>query len=95
MCTTHIMHLVSHTFFCILCAGGIDPLLRGLMFNRAKLNRQNQLVVDELRDRLFKLFKRLGFDLTALNMQRGREHGVPGTCHRRAFFFFKISEHGS
>lgn len=58
--------------------GGIDPLLRGLMANRAKLNRQNQLVVDELRERLFKLFKRTGLDLPAINMQRGREHGIPG-----------------
>lgn len=94
MCTAHMMHLVSHTFFCILCAGGIDPLLRGLMANRAKLNRQNQMVVDELRERLFMFTKRTGLDLPALNMQRGREHGVPGTCHRRAFFC-KISEHGS
>lgn len=80
------------TFF-FLCAGGIDPLLRGLMANRAKLNRQNQLVVDELRERLFKLFKRTGLDLPAINMQRGREHALPGTCHRRAFcnFFNHIS----
>lgn len=62
--------------------GGIDPLLRGLMANRAKLNRQNQLVVDELRERLFKLFKRTGLDLPALNMQRGREHGIPGNYLR-------------
>lgn len=66
-------------FFYIFCTGGIDPLLRGLMANRAKLNRQNQLVVDELREGLFRFLKREGLDLPAINMQRGREHGLPGT----------------
>ncbi|XP_040194425.1 eosinophil peroxidase-like [Rana temporaria] len=79
------LHMTFFNSWRVVRQGGIDPLLRGLMFNRAKLNRQNQLVVDELRDRLFKLFKRLGFDLTALNMQRGREHGVPGYNAYRRF----------
>ncbi|KAM4794761.1 myeloperoxidase-like [Rhinophrynus dorsalis] len=79
------LHKTFFNSWRVVREGGIDPLLRGLMANRAKLNRQNQLVVDELRERLFVLFKRLGLDLTAINMQRGREHGLPGYNAWRRF----------
>lgn len=82
---TSPLHMTFFNSWRVVRQGGIDPLLRGLMANRAKLNRQNQLVVDELRERLFKLFKRTGLDLPALNMQRGREHGVPGYNAWRRF----------
>lgn len=59
-------------------SGGIDPILRGLMATPAKLNRQNQIVVDEIRERLFEQVMRIGLDLPALNMQRSRDHGLPG-----------------
>lgn len=61
-----------------LVPGGIDPILRGLMATPAKLNRQNQIAVDEIRDRLFEQVMRIGLDLPALNMQRSRDHGLPG-----------------
>lgn len=61
-----------------LVPGGIDPILRGLMATPAKLNRQNQIVVDEIRERLFEQVMRIGLDLPALNMQRSRDHGLPG-----------------
>ncbi|CAH2220198.1 Mpo-A [Pelobates cultripes] len=72
------LHLTFFNTWRVVREGGVDPLLRGLMANRAKLNRQNQILVDELREHLFELFKRLGLDLGAINMQRGREHGLPG-----------------
>ncbi|XP_063305711.1 myeloperoxidase-like [Pelobates fuscus] len=80
--------LLHKTFFAswrVIQQGGIDPLLRGMIANRAKLNSQNQLMVDELRDRLFELVKRIGLDLSALNMQRGRDHGLPGYNSWRKF----------
>lgn len=58
--------------------GGIDPIIRGLMATPAKLNRQDSILVDELRDRLFQQVRRIGLDLAALNMQRSRDHGLPG-----------------
>ncbi|XP_071989629.1 myeloperoxidase-like [Engystomops pustulosus] len=79
------LHMTFFNSWRVARQGGIDPLLRGLMANRAKLNRQNQLVVDELRERLFKLFKRTGLDLPAINLQRGREHGIPGYNAWRRF----------
>uniref|UniRef100_A0A8D0G1L8 Eosinophil peroxidase n=1 Tax=Sphenodon punctatus TaxID=8508 RepID=A0A8D0G1L8_SPHPU len=69
----------------IVKEGGIDPILRGLMANQAKLMKQNQMVVDELRDRLFQQVRRIGLDLPALNMQRGRDHGLPGYSAWRRF----------
>ncbi|XP_040194208.1 myeloperoxidase-like [Rana temporaria] len=79
------LHLTFFNTWRVVQEGGVDPLLRGLMANRAKLNRQNQILVDELREHLFELFKRLGLDLGAINMQRSRDHGLPGYNTWRRF----------
>ncbi|NXH67229.1 PERM Myeloperoxidase, partial [Hydrobates tethys] len=79
---------LRNTFFAvwrIVKEGGIDPLLRSLMANQAKLMTQQQMVVDELRDRMFEQVERIGFDLPALNMQRSRDHGLPGYNSWRKF----------
>ncbi|KAI5944573.1 Eosinophil peroxidase [Manis javanica] len=79
---------LSSSFFAswrIVHEGGIDPILRGLMATPAKLNRQDSMVVDELRDRLFKQVRRIGLDLASLNMQRSRDHGLPGYNAWRRF----------
>ncbi|KAM8817284.1 eosinophil peroxidase [Rhynchonycteris naso] len=79
---------LSSTFFAswrIVHEGGIDPILRGLMGTPAKLNQQDSMLVDELRDRLFEQVRRIGLDLAALNMQRSRDHGLPGYNAWRRF----------
>ncbi|XP_038184102.1 myeloperoxidase [Arvicola amphibius] len=79
---------LSKVFFAswrVVLEGGIDPILRGLMATPAKLNRQNQIVVDEIRERLFVQVMRIGLDLPALNMQRSRDHGLPGYNAWRRF----------
>ncbi|OXB56108.1 hypothetical protein ASZ78_007962, partial [Callipepla squamata] len=65
--------------------GGIDPFLRNLMASQAKLMTQDQMMVDELRDHLSEQVERIGLDLAALNMQRGRDHGLPGYISWRKF----------
>ncbi|XP_050012868.1 myeloperoxidase [Alexandromys fortis] len=79
---------LSKVFFAswrVVLEGGIDPILRGLMATPAKLNSQNQIVVDEIRERLFVQVMRIGLDLPALNMQRSRDHGLPGYNAWRRF----------
>lgn len=68
--------------------GGIDPILRGLMGTPAKLNQQDSMLVDELRDKLFQQVRRIGLDLAALNMQRSRDHGLPGDGAPQAGLFW-------
>ncbi|CAJ0926030.1 unnamed protein product [Ranitomeya imitator] len=85
VCVTALQRPNSDAAAIRIVVGGIDPLLRGLMANQAKLNRQNQILVDELREHLFELFKRLGLDLGAINLQRGRDHGLPGYNAWRRF----------
>lgn len=55
---------------------GIEPILRGMTAqNCQELDAQ---VVDEVRNFLFGPPGAGGFDLAALNIQRGRDHGIPG-----------------
>jgi hypothetical protein len=54
---------------------GIDPLLRGLAKQPAQ-ELDNQ-IVDDVRNFLFGPPGAGGFDLASLNIQRGRDHGLP------------------
>jgi hypothetical protein len=54
----------------------IAPVLLGLASQRAE--RVDLKIVDELRNFLFGPPGSGGFDLAALNIQRGRDHGLPG-----------------
>ncbi|MGB0384991.1 MAG: peroxidase family protein [Ardenticatenaceae bacterium] len=54
----------------------IDPILRGLASRRAQ--EVDTLVIDDVRNFLFaNVPGSPGFDLAALNIQRGRDHGLP------------------
>ena len=59
----------------IVNEGGIEPILRGLA-SQACASIDTELV-DDVRDFLFGPPGAGGFDLAALNIQRGRDHGLP------------------
>uniref|UniRef100_A0A3Q3JX08 Myeloid-specific peroxidase n=1 Tax=Monopterus albus TaxID=43700 RepID=A0A3Q3JX08_MONAL len=69
----------------VVFEGGIDPLLRGLINRPAKLNTQDHMLVDALRERLFQFVQHVALDLGSLNMQRSRDHGLPGYNAWRGF----------
>ncbi len=64
--------------------GGIEPLLRGA--TRNKCQPVDPFVIDALRNFLFGEPGAGGFDLAALNIQRGRDHGLPGYNASRAAY---------
>lgn len=76
---SYVLKVPSYFSCCFVSPGGIDPLLRGLIGRPAKLNTQDHMMVDALRERLFQFVQHLALDLGSLNMQRGRDHGLPGT----------------
>ena len=70
-------------------------MIRGLVGRQAKLNVQEHMMIDALRERLFEFLEHVALDLAALNMQRGRDHGLPGMCYyllEFAFLFKKASD---
>ncbi|XP_054584076.1 thyroid peroxidase [Eptesicus fuscus] len=80
--------LLGDAFFSpwrVLHEGGVDPLVRGLLARPAKLPAPGQLVSEELTERLSVLAPAGTFDLASLNLQRGRDHGLPGYNAWREF----------
>jgi hypothetical protein len=59
----------------IVVQDGIEPFLRGLAMQRPQ--EFDPHVVDDVRNFLFGPPGAGGFDLASLNLQRGREHGLP------------------
>ncbi len=68
---------LANTFFnpAEIIGPGIEPYLRGLAKQRPQ--EVDSFVISEVRNFLFGSPGAGGFDLTALNMQRGRDHGLP------------------
>jgi len=60
----------------------IDPILRGLAAQKSQT--LDPLIVDDLRNFLFGPPGAGGFDLASLNIQRGRDHGLPSYNDARA-----------
>ncbi|XP_037498164.1 peroxidasin homolog isoform X3 [Rhipicephalus sanguineus] len=69
----------------MLREGGIDPLMRGLLVAPAKLRKADQLLNSELTDHLFEPALVVAQDLASFNIQRGRDHGMPGYNKWRQF----------
>lgn len=65
----------------IVDEGGIEPILRGLA-SQACSPIDTQLV-DDVRNFLFGVPGSGGFDLASLNIQRGRDHGLPSYSDAR------------
>ena len=69
---------LSDAFFSpsrIIDQGGIEPLLRGLA--NQECQSVDPYVIDDVRNFLFGDPGSGGFDLASLNIQRGRDHGLP------------------
>ncbi|XP_078404680.1 eosinophil peroxidase-like [Cetorhinus maximus] len=79
------LHLAFFTPWRLIKEGGIDPLMRGLLGRPSKLQTQDKMLADELRERLFELTTHLAMDLGSLNLQRSRDHGLPGYNAWRKF----------
>lgn len=60
----------------VIRADGISPLLRGLAGQVCQ--QLDVFVIDDVRNFLFGPPGQGGFDLASLNIQRGRDHGLPG-----------------
>nr|XP_026649406.1 thyroid peroxidase isoform X3 [Zonotrichia albicollis] len=79
------LHQVFFSPWRLIKEGGLDPLLRGLLAHPAKLQVQDQLLNEELTEKLFVLSNNGSLDLSSLNLQRGRDHGLPGYNEWREF----------
>ncbi|EDL36936.1 peroxidasin homolog (Drosophila) [Mus musculus] len=71
------LHKAFFSPFRIVNEGGIDPLLRGLFGVAGKMRIPSQLLNTELTERLFSMAHTVALDLAAINIQRGRDHGIP------------------
>jgi peroxidase len=59
-----------------ILANGVDPIVRGMLMQPQ--GAVDTVFVDDLRNYLFGQPGSGGLDLTAINIQRGRDHGLPG-----------------
>ncbi|XP_047638684.1 peroxidasin homolog isoform X3 [Phacochoerus africanus] len=79
------LHKAFFSPFRIVNEGGIDPLLRGLIGVAGKMRVPSQLLNTELTERLFSMAHTVALDLAAINIQRGRDHGIPPYHDFRAY----------
>lgn len=75
-------HLMLHkAFFApwrLAHEGGLDPLLRGMFSVPAKLKKPKENLNNELTEKLFLTSHAVALDLAAINIQRARDHAIPG-----------------
>lgn len=71
--------------------GGIDPLIRGLLVEQAKARTSDQALSNEITEHLFQQANSIALDLGALNIQRGRDHGLPSYNRWREFCGLRVA----
>ncbi|KAJ7988670.1 hypothetical protein DPEC_G00311620 [Dallia pectoralis] len=79
---------LHETFFSpwrLITEGGLVPILRGLLGTPAAVVNPDNLLTKELTGKLVTLNVPGDLDLAALNLQRGRDHGLPGYNAWRRF----------
>jgi len=87
------LHKAFFSPYKIVNEGGIDPVLRGLFGTAAKSPGDKlQLLNSELTERLFEMAHAVALDLGALNIQRGRDHALPGYNAWRVLCNLSIAE---
>ncbi len=72
--------------------GGVDPILRGLFSAPAKVRLSDQLLNSNLTETLFRPAHLVALDLAALNIQRGRDHALPGYNDWRRYCQLPVAE---
>lgn len=70
------LHKAFFAPFRLIEEGGIDPILRGLFGVAAKRLVPGEFLNSELTERLFVMANEVAQDLAAVNIQRGRDHGL-------------------
>jgi len=87
------LHKAFFSPYRLVTEGGVDPILRGL-FGRAAKSRddKHQLINSELTERLFEMAHEIALDLGALNIQRGRDHALPGYNSWRGLCNLSVAE---
>lgn len=48
------------------------------------------MLIDAVRERLFQFVQHIALDLGSLNMQRSRDHGLPGTSLTQIFIILNF-----
>lgn len=89
-------HLELHkAFFApwrLVHEGGVDPLLRGMFSVPAKLKKPTENLNKELTEKLFLTSQAVALDLAAINIQRARDHGIPGYNEYRKICNLSVAE---
>ena len=71
------LHKLLFSPYRLITAGGVDPILRGIISSPTRDNK-NGKISTELTENFFKINGDVPIDLAALNIQRGRDHGIGG-----------------
>lgn len=72
--------------------GGVDPLMRGMFMAAAKRKLPQENLNKQLTEHLFTVAHAVSLDLAAINIQRSRDHAIPGYNDWRAYCNLTVAE---